>query len=488
MKTKQLRQISLILAALTAAGTMLACGDAAEKTPADDTLDTTPQTEVITEDPLKPDLPEDLNYDGYTFRVYMRKTTPNTMISEESTGDTMDDAVYERNMVVSEALNVTFENIYQEGDSNAVNAKTAIMANEDAYDLVLPHARFTFTTYAMNGLSYDWYELPYVDLDKPYWYQDAKESFTIVGRLFSMVGDIDTGCLGATKCMYFNKQIMTDYDLESPYELVNSGKWTLDKFTEQVRSVKQDLNGDSTIEITKDQLGYATSWWGGPINVLYAGNQRVCRINDDGEIYLTLNSERTVELYDKYFSLFDGDDCYIQLADGGSDIGNAFKEGRLYIQDGNLGSAEGLRDMDIDFGIIPWPKLDESEKEYRTGVDAGCNMLLVPISVSDVERTSAIIELMCYQGNKIMIPAYYDIALQTKAARDEDSSAMMDIIRASGLYDVGYYCNTDVKFLGSCGYSLCKRADHNFASYYAEAEQSSLAAIEKINQTFAQYE
>ena len=47
MKTKQLRQISLILAALTAAGTMLACGDAAEKTPADDTLDTTPQTRSL---------------------------------------------------------------------------------------------------------------------------------------------------------------------------------------------------------------------------------------------------------------------------------------------------------------------------------------------------------------------------------------------------------------------------------------------------------
>lgn len=489
MKKVQIRQISLLLAALTAAGTMLACGETAGQNSTDTAADTEPQTEVTTIDPYIPDLPEDLNYDGYVFRIWSRYDDPSSMYSSETTGDIMDDAVYERNLKVAEALNIEFESLVDPDNLYGTGAKNAMMANEDAYDVVIPHARFVFSTYAMNGLCLDWQDLKYIDLDKPYWYQDARKSFTICGRLFGMVGDIDYDCLGRTKCMYFNKKLLQDFDLDSPYELVNSGKWTMDVFEKMVRSVKQDLNGDGKIEIENDQLGYGTTWWGGPINVLYAGNQRVCDLDEDGQLVLTMNTPKTVELFDKYFALFDGEDCFLNCSDqGGAVVGDAFKQGRLFIQDGTLSSAEGLRDMEIDFGIIPWPKLDESEDAYRTGVDAGCNMLLVPVCATDPDRTSVILELMCYEGYKTIIPAYYDIALETKASRDEDSAAMIDLIRESGLFDVGYYCETNTKFLGSCGRVLSERPDHNFASYYAEVEAFSQGVLDKINKYFSELE
>lgn len=485
MKNTKLRLTAALLTVLTAAGVLASCGNEAAD-PAETGAQTTePVTEAVTEDPLKPENIEGVDLNGYNFRMYTRGKGA-TMFVEESTGSTMNDAVYERNLAVSEKLNVTFERFYTEGDSNAGNAKNVILANEDAYDIVLPHARIAFSSYIMEGLCYDWYDLTNVDLNKPYWYADARDSFTINDHLFGMVGDIDYDNLGQTKCLYFNKQLVADYDLTSPYELVKNDKWTLPAFAEMVKNVKSDLNGDSQLDMENDVMAYATSWWSGPINVLYAGNQRIAKINNDGEMYLTLNSERTVQLYNDYFSIFNSDNSYLLLQDDSSPIVKAFKDGRMLIMDGLLYSAESLRTMDLDFGIIPWPKLDETETEYRTGCDAGCNLIIVPVTIPDVDCTSVIMEALCYYGNKIVIPAYYDIALQTKAARDEESAAMLDIIRASRLYDVGYFVG--VSAFGNTGYTLSKSADHSFASFYAANEASAQASCDKINKYFAEHE
>jgi hypothetical protein len=62
----------------------------------------------------------------------------------------------------------------------------------------------------------------------------------------------------------------------------------------------------------------------------------------------------------------------------------------------------------------------------------------IPTGGDDDERTSTIIEALAYGGYKYITPAYYDIALKSKYARDEESSEMLDIILAGRSADLGY--------------------------------------------------
>ena len=54
---------------------------------------------------------------------------------------------------------------------------------------------------------------------------------------------------------FFNKQIIENSKLESPYDLVKSGKWTMEKFFGMAEEAASDLNGDSQMNIEDDQFG-----------------------------------------------------------------------------------------------------------------------------------------------------------------------------------------------------------------------------------------
>lgn len=95
--------------------------------------------------------------------------------------------------------------------------------------------------------------------------------------------------------------------------------------------------------------------------------------------------------------------------------------------------------MDEDFGIIPWPKYDETIDNYYANVDAGCNLFIVPVTNPDPEKASVILEALAYESYLTVIPTYYDVVLTTKFTRDAESVEMLDIIRAGRVFDIGYY-------------------------------------------------
>lgn len=67
---------------------------------------------------------------------------------DELSGDTMNDVVWMRQQKVSDLLDVNFEYLYC-SDNYANDAKDIILAGDDTYDVILPHARFAFQ-YAMS--------------------------------------------------------------------------------------------------------------------------------------------------------------------------------------------------------------------------------------------------------------------------------------------------------------------------------------------------
>ena len=88
-----------------------------------------------------------------------------------------------------------------------------------------------------------------------------------------------------------------------------------------------------------------------------------------------------------------------------------------------------MRATETDFGILPPPKFDENQPEYIVFSDSFCmNLMLIPVTNTDLDRTGAILEAMSAESKYGLLPAYYDKTLIGKYARDDDSEEMLDII------------------------------------------------------------
>jgi hypothetical protein len=97
-----------------------------------------------------------------------------------------------------------------------------------------------------------------------------------------------------------------------------------------------------------------------------------------------------------------------------------------------------LRDMETDFGIIPPPKFNNEQSDYCVAIHPGCtSSIAIPVTVENTERTGTILEALTAESKYTLLPAYYDISLKTKFARDDESQEMLDIIFANRIYDLG---------------------------------------------------
>ena len=87
-----------------------------------------------------------------------------------------------------------------------------------------------------------------------------------------------------------------------------------------------------------------------------------------------------------------------------------------------------MREMDSDFGILPYFKYDEAQQNYYTTIGSWHSVFLgVPTGPQDLERTGIITEVLASESYDLT-EAYYDKTLKGKTTRDEESSASLDVI------------------------------------------------------------
>ena len=480
-----------IMAALLAACTICvlgACGKDDAKTPdtkpdstvtepdnSDNTADNNTETEI--------DYTSDLSterYDGYNYRMLVRKGKINDQYLEDDSEDLVESATYKRNKEVEDRYGITIT-VSESNDSNyETDALNSILAGDDAYDLIFAHSRAAFV-YAIQGAAMNFNDISTIHLDKPWWTQDITESCNINGKLYVLDGDISTSGLGATMCLFFNKRIFDELGYDYPYEMVKDGDWTFYEFAYLAKKGGADLNGDGVMDPEVDQYGFRAEQWEAPMNSLYTGGQKIYDKDDEGNLQLTLYSTKTVEIYDEFFSLMNNASCILFSTATGYKGSGMFSEGRAMFTDTELRHAQTLRNMDDDFGILPYPKFDEADN-YATATNGGSHLLVIPITVSDVERTGAITEALCAIGSRDVVPAFYEKSLKTKYARDEESEDMIDIIRSSRIYDIGYVAGGTFQ---SCGCDLANSTNHDFASYYASGETAAKTKLEEFNRDYA---
>jgi hypothetical protein len=103
--------------------------------------------------------------------------------------------------------------------------------------------------------------------------------------------------------------------------------------------------------------------------------------------------------------------------------------------------------------------------------------------VSDTERIGVIVEALCAESYKKVVPAYYDVALKFKGTRDQESIAMLDMIVNSRIFDFGYVYDAwaGAAFIIQ---NLVEQNNPNVASYWAKHEKAIMTHYDKVIEYF----
>lgn len=441
------------------------------------------------------DLP-DADYGGYEFRIINRSLAYNShwyardIGANEETGDTINDAVYQRNRTIEDKYNIKIISIPVDTDPAGFVSRS-VRAGDDSYDIISDGLSQVTTLMTSGGL-HDLHSTPYVDLSKPWWDQRAKEQLTIEGKLYATVSDYIIMDKDATWILMFNKQLIKNYGLDDPYRMVKDGTWTMDKMYEMISVASSDLNGDGAMD-ENDQWGLVSQYY----NALafYNGSgECISKINSSGQPEITLYNQRAVDVCEKILMLQSDKNITLNADEYTGRVADVWDGLQLVVFNTNRGlfyyagmnRVTLLRDMETDFGIIPPPKFNEEQENYYITIHSGCtSSVAIPVTVSDLERTGMIIEALTAESRYTLLPAYYDISLKTKFARDDESQEMLDIIFANRIYDMGQLFGWGN---GEGFFHQLSQNKNNLASYWEKNEAKMQSAMEKTMAEFGKFD
>ncbi len=446
-KGKALRLTALLLALLMAA--LTACStapkeedapnaDAPKTTNSDPAAPTPGETEPEPEEPTVWDLtgvPENTNFDGWNFNalVYQNQTWGYCELCvEDLKGEVLNDAFFNRNIEVENLLGIKItQDAIPDPWAEPQYFNTSVTAGDRAYAAAWMRQEQSASC-AMNDMCLDLNELGYIDFSHPWWDYHCIEDTTMAGKNYLVAGDISIADKEAIWVIYFDKQNLANAQLESPYEIVESGKWTQDKMMELMDAVKQDLDGDGQMGRT-DLWGllthpenFAASWM--------AAGERIVRPDQNGIPSAAFETERFVNVWDKTIKLMKSDSCYYESI---AFISSGLRDGYTLFATEVIAFLRAYRDNERDFGVIPMPKYDEEQENYNTYVAAGSGLMIAPKTTDDVDRLGAVLEVLGETGREQVLPAYFDVCIKTRDSRDEESGRMLDICFQTRCYDIG---------------------------------------------------
>lgn len=468
-----------LLPALLLIATLASCGGEAAGTTDTTPVDTAPATtEAVTEPGYPAPDTSALDFGGDELRIFSVQwgNVSKYYFPEEETGDSVLDACYSRLRNVEEALNVKVAEPAWGADGQAhKDVMKTVQAGDDAYDMVFTHCIDGYSDYATNNAVYNLDALPYVNFEAPWWSKSMIDTFRIGTETYFGFGDI---ILNTPSSMFFNKEIAAEYDMPDHYQMVRDGKWTYDTFLKQARMVSIDVNGDGKMDYN-DKTGYAGDLTESLGNIPFAVGIQLTKYTDDG-LQLNFWSDKLLEVFNKTYDYFLDPSVSQGYFRHYADVGQGFGEGLALYTIANVNDMVNLRDSDVEFGVVPMPKYDESQSEYRCYVWSPS--VCVPTTILRPELVGAALEQFAYESVPVT-NAYIEDLIRGKSTRDTETLEMLDIIYDSQVLDIGgTYLGFDSNFrkVFYCFYDLMSTKNDNVASFYEKSEKAILKVLDNL--------
>ena len=452
---------------------LAACGTEKPTEPAD-TLSTAGAASAETE-PAAPvyldSLPEDMDLGGYNIRMLGGLQFG---VDPEEAVDIVSDLLYRRQLTVEDRLNCHVTDIEYDGDGWNVFVslvRKSVMAGQDDYDVVCGNlwwaSPLSFTGYLLNLR-----DAPNIDLSQPWWGTDFIKGMGCGDIFYWLTGNLDTSWTSFKMCNFFNKKMWeAHYEDFTPYDLVREGKWTLDKLREVTIDIYSDINGNGAYDDDQDVFGFGVANDMMVESYAVAAGVKVAPLGSDGMPYVEIayDPQRIIDFWTKFWPLKEAR-SYCHIDYNRSEF-SYFAAGRILVTTGWIANIEdSLRSMEDDFGILPLPKLNESQENYITAFKDSVAIYGIPTTVSEegLNAGTAMMEAAAAYGYQFVAPAYYEDCLKNKYIRDEDSIEMIDLMAGNPVSDFG------VQYID---FGFCEFIEHGVTSSDIASKIEKRAAV-----------
>lgn len=364
----------------------------------------------------------------------------------EDAGSAINDAIYKRNEAVQSRYGVTLTMAYvsnasfEEDFLNPLN--NSIKAGDDAYQLAAGY-EYRLAPNATTGAFLNWYDVPYIDLDREWWDKDFAETASYKDNVYIMTGSLSLSHLYSCSCFFFNQDMLDAKKgagtSQSLFAAVKDGTWTIDKFYE----LAADCSADSGDGIWDDSDVYAlgTNTSTAVDGFLFAFDIPISVRNNKGEIELVPVGDKAIDALKKINDFINKEDTtYIQSStDSNIDaFVEMFKNKKAVFSTGRLADGQTLRATDVNYGIVPYPKWDKDQTDYYSFTLNYSTAYAIPTTVKDQDFVGTITEALAYFSHEYIRDALYNTVLKYRDAKDLESSECVDIILQNVKYDFAY--------------------------------------------------
>ena len=444
MKNYLIKTLALLLALVMLIPAAVACADTGdgEQTTASvgGEVATTTQAAPETENPydengyLKDRIPATLNYGGEKVDILYWNNAKNVEYVAEDNGDSINSSIYYRNLAVEDRLGITFNWIGEKGDygqrTDFNNIIAADLSGDCMYDIISAYST-TIAMAATYGYALDLME--YSDklaLDMPWWGADLTDMATINGKLYFATGDISTNYLLRMYGTFFNKEIVKNNNLADPYELVDNGEWTIDKFIELASTMTgaPTSGGNKVYGLVHDAITVEAFFYGSNLSFVDKDSDDMPKLSD------TWKGDAAQTLIEKISAYCQTDSV---LNDSKNDE-NTFTAGSslfiIYALDFAMNYLPG---SGVDFGIAPIPKYNKDQQSYSTTLNYKYSLYMISKGTDIPEVAAYTLEALASESYRSVTPNLYEVAMKIRYTTDSTAQRMIDHIRNGVSFEVG---------------------------------------------------
>ncbi|MBR6411177.1 MAG: hypothetical protein IKS35_07325 [Clostridia bacterium] len=463
MRSRVISLVTLLLAAVMLLGILASCGGAVSPDPGKEKATSaagdretgketdTRQTVDTETDPVpESGLPQSYNWKNseIKFLCWNRPDwnlvrTPHDIVAHEEIGELVNDAVYQRNMEISErySVNISMELQHQNDVPRTLENQVASGGHE--YDVVYPRL-YEAAKLITGGNFLNLYDTPYIDLSRSCWDQNCVEELTICDALYFCASDMNVNDKDATAALAFNKKEREARNLANFYELVENGDWTIDALIENAEIAYDDLDSDGRMG-ESDFFGFV----GGNdvmISFFLGSGARIVTKTDPETYDLVIGQDdRDVDVVANIMQVMDNTKTwfYNHHTAGTNDVQycKLFTDGHGLFFWMRLDEVTNMRASETEFGILPTPKFEEFQDNYYSLVSPHiCGILSLPATLDGeaLERVSMVVEAMSEQSTDNLQVAYVQQSLMSKYSRDEESASSIRKVLANRVFDPGF--------------------------------------------------
>lgn len=409
---------------------------------------------------------------------------------EDTDVDIVDKAVLERNRYVEDKLGVNLV-FYQNEDGYGTIPSYIREYNKGGIEKyqVIVHELFPLASLSVEGAFLNAKDGKYFDFSQDYWYQNylSDLAFGTQDAVYLLAGDYFMDVLRTSHALFFNKTMLQTLNVEPTeiYDHVRNGTWTQATFLNYVKLCYEDYDNDGErSEGDKYGFGYA-SCWGPMIPFVISAGVTFIENEEDGRPVFAMKNEKSQTVLEGLNDIFWSTSSYDF---GEANLDNAFLSGKILFSGyQRVCSLEKFRGMTDAYGVVPYPKLNESQKEYITSSHDTTCVGAIPSISTRLDETSAVIEMLSEESGGVM-DKYYEDSLKVKFSRDDDSWEMLDYVRnnISNVFPVAYgsYCNSFP--LEQCFSKPLQTRSETFASAHDPYVGGAQARLDELWNMFSQ--